>query len=103
MGFFDMGGYAAFVWPSYAVAAIVMVGLFVAVRIGLRRDERLLAQLQTATGNRRARRRGPGSEGVSDTGTERDAARTGTGDGPEDTGTGDALDDGTPPEDGERA
>ncbi len=25
--FFDMGGYAAFVWPAYGLAAIVMIGL----------------------------------------------------------------------------
>ncbi|HXP13272.1 MAG TPA: heme exporter protein CcmD [Stellaceae bacterium] len=26
-GFFDMGGYARFVWPAYAVAAAVLLGL----------------------------------------------------------------------------
>ena len=27
--FFDMGGYAAFVWPGYAITAVVMIGLIV--------------------------------------------------------------------------
>jgi heme exporter protein D len=29
-GFFDMGGYGIYVWPAYALAAIVMIGLMVA-------------------------------------------------------------------------
>jgi heme exporter protein D len=27
--FFAMGGYAAFVWPAYGVAAVVLIGLLV--------------------------------------------------------------------------
>jgi len=68
MSFLDMGGYAGFVWPSYGVTAVVLVGLFAVVWHGLRHDERLLAQLQAVTGERRRGRvastdaggRGPG-------------------------------------------
>ena len=28
--FFEMGGYAAFVWPAYGVAAVVLIGLLAA-------------------------------------------------------------------------
>jgi len=27
--YFAMGGYAAFVWPSYALAVVLLVGVFV--------------------------------------------------------------------------
>ena len=30
--FLDMGGYAHFIWPSYAVVAVVMVGLYIISR-----------------------------------------------------------------------
>ncbi|HET6221927.1 MAG TPA: heme exporter protein CcmD [Dongiaceae bacterium] len=42
-----MGGYAAFVWPAYAVAALVMLGLLV---ISLRRLRRTEAALDAARG-----------------------------------------------------
>lgn len=72
IAFFDMGGYAGFVWPSYGVAAVVMGGLFVAVWRGLRHDERVLARLQAATGGRRRARAAEesGSGGI-DTGGAR--------------------------------
>lgn len=27
-GYFAMGGYAAFIWPSYGLAVVLLVGLF---------------------------------------------------------------------------
>ena len=30
--FMDMGGYGHFIWPSYAVVAVVMVGLLIISR-----------------------------------------------------------------------
>lgn len=45
--FLAMGGYAAFVWPAYAVAALVMLGLLV---ISLRRLRRTEAALDAARG-----------------------------------------------------
>ena len=35
--FIDMGGYAAFVWPAYAVALAVLIGNLVAARASHRR------------------------------------------------------------------
>ena len=34
--FFAMGGYAAFVWPAYGIAALVLIGLWLASVRGLR-------------------------------------------------------------------
>jgi heme exporter protein D len=51
--FFEMGGYAAFVWPAYGVAAVVLIGLLVASLVGLRRRQRELARLEEATGRQR--------------------------------------------------
>ena len=41
--FFAMGGYAAFVWPAYALAAGVLVGLLLVSLRQLRRAETDLA------------------------------------------------------------
>lgn len=54
--YFDMDGYAAFVWPSYVIAAIVMVGLFVSVLARARANDRALARLEAAGAGRRRRR-----------------------------------------------
>jgi heme exporter protein D len=43
--FFAMGGYAAYVWPAFAVAAVVMAGLVISTMHTLRRRERELSQL----------------------------------------------------------
>ena len=58
--FFDMGGYAAFVWPSLGLTAAVMAGLLVATLRQLRSRQRRLAELE-ALGAQRRRRRGPDS------------------------------------------
>ena len=50
--FFAMGGYALFIWPSYGIAAAVILGLFLWSHFGLRRAEKREAQL-----GRRERRR----------------------------------------------
>jgi heme exporter protein D len=44
--FFAMGGYAAFVWPAYAVAAGIMTWLAWSSVRGLRADRRTLEKLQ---------------------------------------------------------
>ena len=44
--FLAMGGYAAYVWPAFAVTAIVMIGLLVVSAGRLRADERTLELLQ---------------------------------------------------------
>ena len=51
--FLDMGGYAAFVWPSFAITAVVLVGMLVASLRWLRSTEAALNALQA---ERRARR-----------------------------------------------
>lgn len=43
--FLAMGGYARFVWPAYALAAIVLVGLLIASLRQLRKAEAELAAL----------------------------------------------------------
>jgi heme exporter protein D len=66
MSFFEMGGYAGFVWPSYAITALVMVGLLMVSLRELRDRERTLAALEAARdstrlGRRRRGESGPGS------------------------------------------
>lgn len=48
--FFSMGGYAAFVWPAYGVAAIVMLGILVETVRSLRARERELSALDQKSG-----------------------------------------------------
>ncbi|MFQ5764513.1 MAG: heme exporter protein CcmD [Rhodospirillales bacterium] len=43
--FLGMGGYAAFVWPAYLIAAVVLVGLMVASRRSLGAAEDALRTL----------------------------------------------------------
>ena len=38
--YFDMGGYAAFIWPSYALAVLSLVGLFMLATRRLKAIER---------------------------------------------------------------
>ena len=47
-----LGGYGAYVWPAYGVAAAVLIGLLWRTLASLRANERLVAQLQNlpATG-----------------------------------------------------
>ena len=52
--FFAMGGYAAYVWPAYGLAALVLVGILVATWKGLHAAESTLKALE---GSRPARRR----------------------------------------------
>ncbi|GHD43011.1 hypothetical protein GCM10017083_08620 [Thalassobaculum fulvum] len=46
--FFAMGGYAVFVWPSYAVAFGVMAGLVAWAWISARRGEAEVERLRAA-------------------------------------------------------
>ena len=48
--FFEMGGYAIYVWPAFAVAALVMIGLLVDSLRTLRAREALLRRLETGRG-----------------------------------------------------
>ena len=53
-----MGGYATFVWPAFAVCALVMVALVIASRRALVRERRVLQSLDAG----RRERRGPPTE-----------------------------------------
>jgi heme exporter protein D len=46
--FFDMGGYAAYVWPAYAVSVVALVVLAVLSWRQMRRAERLVALSEKA-------------------------------------------------------
>ena len=45
-GYLHMGGYAAFVWPSFLVTAVVMIGLLVVTVGKFRRTEATLEALE---------------------------------------------------------
>jgi heme exporter protein D len=53
--FFAMGGYGAYVWPAYAIAALVLGGLVIASRRELGRRARELAAAEAALPARRRR------------------------------------------------
>jgi heme exporter protein D len=46
LDYLAMGGYAAFVWPAYVLAAVVLGGLFWQSRQGYRRRQRELERLR---------------------------------------------------------
>jgi heme exporter protein D len=52
--FLDMGGYAGFVWPAYALAAAILVGLLVVSLRQLHRAEADLEALGAARPKARA-------------------------------------------------
>ncbi len=54
-GFFQMGGYAIYVWSSYGLALLILVGLLIASLSALRRKERLLRTLEENLPRRRRR------------------------------------------------
>ena len=43
MSFFEMGGYAAYVWPAYIISAGALIAIGVASWRSLKRNERLVA------------------------------------------------------------
>ena len=53
--FFDMGGYAAFVWPSLGLTLVVMLGLWLQTVRQLRVRQRRLAELEAQGATRRRR------------------------------------------------
>jgi len=52
--FLGMGGYGAFIWPSYGISAVVLILL---VAFSLRRLHRIEADLIPLEQNRKTRRR----------------------------------------------
>lgn len=55
--FLAMGGYAAFVWPAYGVAAVVLVALLIASIRGLREREATLTALEAIRPPRRRKQK----------------------------------------------
>ena len=49
--YFAMGGYAEFVWPAYAIAALVLIGFALSSWRRLRAAERALERLSEADPN----------------------------------------------------
>lgn len=64
--FLAMGGYAAFVWPAFAVAAVVLAGLLAASMRSLSARERTLGALRAQGRGRRTPRPGEGPAGAED-------------------------------------
>ena len=54
MSFFDMGGYAAYVWPAFGAAAAIMVALLVLSIRTMRAREAALKTLEASARRRRA-------------------------------------------------
>jgi heme exporter protein D len=52
MSFFEMGGYAAYVWPAFGVAALIMIVLLILSVRALRAREATLKNLEAARGPR---------------------------------------------------
>jgi heme exporter protein D len=52
LGYLAMGGYAAFVWPAYAIATLVLAGLVWQSRHAYRRRQRELDRLQQGRARR---------------------------------------------------
>ncbi|MBM3484014.1 MAG: heme exporter protein CcmD [Alphaproteobacteria bacterium] len=48
MSFWEMGGYAAYVWPSFGATAVIMIALLVLSARSLRARERTLRALEAA-------------------------------------------------------
>ncbi|MCR9070569.1 MAG: heme exporter protein CcmD [Alphaproteobacteria bacterium] len=59
MDYFSMGGYAVYVWPSYAVAAIILIGLLISSWSGARRQEAEVERLRAIGADIRRRAEEP--------------------------------------------
>ena len=56
--YFAMGGYAAYIWPAYALTLAALIGVLWTSLAALRAAERRAAALDAANPRRRARREG---------------------------------------------
>ena len=54
MSFFEMGGYAAYVWPAFGVAAVIMVALLALSIRTMRAREAALKALEATARRQRA-------------------------------------------------
>ena len=51
--FFSMGGYGAYIWPSYGLSAVIMLALLIASLRGLKSSEATFERLKATAGPRR--------------------------------------------------
>jgi heme exporter protein D len=56
LDFLAMGGYASFVWPAFAVTAVVMLFLLLASLQSLRANQAALERLEAERASRRPKR-----------------------------------------------
>jgi len=54
--FLEMGGYGGYVWPAFALSAVVLLALLVESLRRLRNGERALARLEAEAPKRRGKR-----------------------------------------------
>jgi heme exporter protein D len=47
--FFNMGGYGVYVWPSFGIVSLVMIGLALQSWLDLRTQKKLIAALEAAS------------------------------------------------------
>jgi len=62
MSFFEMGGYAAYVWPAFGVGAVVLIALLAISLLSLKSREKALRRLEAESGGRRGRGAAPDEE-----------------------------------------
>ena len=62
MSFFEMGGYAAYVWPAFGIGTIILIALVIFSFLRLKKRESTLKQLEAEQRIRR-RRNGNVNEG----------------------------------------
>ena len=55
--FFAMGGYAVYVWPAYGVAAVVLIGLWIASLRSLRARETEIEAVEAGRPRRERKKR----------------------------------------------
>ena len=62
MSFFEMGGYAAYVWPAFGGGAVVLIALLAISLLGVKSREKALRRLEAESGGRRGRGAAPDEE-----------------------------------------
>jgi heme exporter protein D len=50
MSFWEMGGYAAYVWPAFGAAAVILIALLAISVLTLRARQRALRELEAMRG-----------------------------------------------------
>ncbi len=55
MSFFEMGGYAAYVWPAFGIGTIILIALVIFSFLRLKKREALVRRLEVKQGVNRQR------------------------------------------------